>query len=156
MKVNPLHSGIGVEKEDKVSRKTQSQEGSDFRRLLDMAVEETGDPAASEATAPDFGNISGVGKTRPGNVFSEKHDLQAERLVSLLERFQETLGALDRTHGYREAADCLRRLNEAVEQGWNRVKGFHESHPLRQWMEELRILTYVESVKWDRGDYLPS
>ena len=156
MKVNPLHSGIGVEKENEVSRKTQSQEGSDFRRLLDMAIEEAGDPAASETTASGFGNISGLGKTRPGDVFSEKHGLQAERLVSLLERFQETLETLDRPHGYREAADCLRRLNEAVEQGWNEVKGFHESHPLRQWMEELRILTYVESVKWDRGDYLAS
>jgi hypothetical protein len=34
------------------------------------------------------------------------------------------------------------------------LKELPEEHPLRRIADELNILTYVESVKWRRGDYI--
>lgn len=48
----------------------------------------------------------------------------------------------------------LTNLGEETEGLDSSLGSLPEEHPLRQIGDELNVLTYVESVKWNRGDYL--
>ena len=51
-------------------------------------------------------------------------------------------------------AQALTDLGQAADEAMRRTQTLPEDHPLRRTALEARVLAYVESVKWRRGDYL--
>lgn len=51
-------------------------------------------------------------------------------------------------------AKALTDLGQAADAVLHHTQALAQDHPVRRLAEEARVLAYVESVKWARGDYL--
>jgi len=54
----------------------------------------------------------------------------------------------------KRAEALLQSLSTEADRLGEETRSLPEGHPLRRISDELRIMAYVESVKWNRGDYL--
>ncbi len=54
----------------------------------------------------------------------------------------------------KEVQDQIQSLVQQSEDLQGHLQGVAEDHPLRRIADELSVFSYVESVKWNRGDYL--
>lgn len=48
----------------------------------------------------------------------------------------------------------LTDLGQAAEEVLERTQTLQDDHPVRRMAQEARVLAYVESIKWRRGDYV--
>lgn len=48
----------------------------------------------------------------------------------------------------------LSDLGQAAEEILQHTQMFQDDHPVRRMAQEARVLAYVESIKWRRGDYV--
>lgn len=48
----------------------------------------------------------------------------------------------------------LSDLGQAAEELLQHTRTLHDDHPVRRMAQEARVLAYVESIKWRRGDYV--
>lgn len=113
---------------------------------------------ADAVGALGLGNVDAVTRSEPSvlsTASSAEYSGVADAIDSQLVRLEEVGTALQN-----ENVD-LRAVDAALTQVGEEAKGLDSSletlpqdHPLRQIGDELNVLTYVESVKWRRGDYL--
>lgn len=69
-----------------------------------------------------------------------------------LEALEKALG--DPGTNHRTLDELFNSLSGAVAEMAACLEDLPGGHPIRRMADELNVLTYVESVKWRRGDYL--
>jgi len=75
-----------------------------------------------------------------------------DHLIESLHRLQQGLESPVVTP--RELEGQLEALAQEAEGLRGRFEDLPQDHELRLLAEEIQVLTYVESIKWRRGDYL--
>lgn len=136
--------------------RTKSQS---FRELLDQA---TGRAQQEDATprpvkAPDpLANLEGVkpplAKEGLGPLQTEGV-MRAERALELLERYEQLLG--DEKRPLKEAAKVLGLLEGEVRELADVLDHLDSRDELFPILQEVAVTAMVESIKFNRGDYLP-
>jgi hypothetical protein len=131
---------------------------AEFRNLLDReltgAQASTTDRPLNSRMAEESGSILSL--NGPGS--AGLNDLgpmaipEVERLGNVMSGLSARLesgqaGLMD----IEEALDSLQKESEKLS---SLVEGFAPGNPLLQLEQDLSVLSYVESVKWRRGDYV--
>lgn len=105
-----------------------------------------------------LGNVDAVTRSEP-TVLSAGSNMEysgvADAIDSQLVRLEEVGTALQNENvNLRAVEAALTQVGEEAKSLDSSLGSLPQDHPLRQIGNELNVLTYVESVKWRRGDYL--
>jgi hypothetical protein len=145
-----------------IQQKTQhqvkegGQEGDDFARVLKSQFDSHGAGSASETVRPDpMLALAAAGQTpmihESEGLVGERVSRSIEGTADALERFQQLLGGGG--SGSENVREALGDLARQVDRMRGEADTLEEGHELRRLSEELSVLAYVESYKWQRGDY---
>lgn len=154
MKIESLHELNSVVHGEEEKVRQAGSGASTFGHLLDQEM--TAVHTDSGSRVPDDFGLGTLGQT--GN----SRGKEAEGTMSLLQPFTGVLERLDNmcSHngGAREDLETLAKalmdLDQAAEELLRGSRPSAKDHLARRLAEEARVLAYVESVKWRRGDYL--
>ena len=127
-----------------------------FASLLDGELASGSDAAA--AAALSLGNVDSITRSEP-SVLPAASGAEcsgvADAIESQLGRLEQVGTALQNENVSLKTVDAaLAQVGEETNSLDSSLGALPEEHPLRQIGNELKVLTYVESVKWRRGDYL--
>ncbi|NLI82494.1 MAG: hypothetical protein GX443_12540 [Deltaproteobacteria bacterium] len=79
----------------------------------------------------------------------------AQSLTAALENLEAMEKALkDSRVGLKSLDGMFKDLSVAMEEMEKDLTGLPAEHPMRMIADEMMVLSYVESLKWRRGDYL--
>ena len=127
---------------------TQAPAGNAFTECLSEAVASTRTEQPGAAAA----GVSQVLDLAPlGEVLQTSAEM-ADAALSRLEIFQTSLARAETT--LKKMAPLVQKLDEDSHRLQEVAQGLPENSPLRQVLEETAALAYVESFKFNRGDYL--
>lgn len=127
---------------------TQAPTGNAFTECLNEAVASTrtaqpGAAAAGVSQAVDLAPLSEVLQTSAE---------MADAALARLEILQTSLARAETT--LKKIAPLVQKLDEDSHRLQEVAQGLPDNSPLRQVLEETAALTYVESFKFKRGDYI--
>ncbi len=154
MKIENLHDLRKlVHGADPRARESSSGEAT-FERFLDqeMAAVQTG--TIVQVPAPSSAETQGL-RGAPGAEAAGGTPPLFEALTGVLDRLTDMCSQGVGTAQDLEAmAQGITDLGHAADEVLRRTQSLAEDHPARRIAAEARVLAYVESVKWRRGDYL--
>ena len=130
-------------------RQTQAPAGGEtFTECLQEAVASTqaGQASAAAAGAHQVTHLAPVDKVLQASAE------MADAALSRLEIFQSSLARTEAT--LKKMAPLVEKLTEDSRRLQKVAQGLPEGTPLRQVLEETAALAYVESFKFNRGDYI--
>jgi hypothetical protein len=129
-------------------RQTQAPAGETFTECLKgvVASTPTGQPAPAVAGP---GQVSELG---PVDEVLQTSAEMADAALSRLEIFQTSLTRAETS--LKKMAPLVQKLDEDSRRLQEVSQELPEGSPLRQVLEETAALAYVESFKFNRGDYL--
>lgn len=152
MRIDDILKQQSIQGAEESKKQGSTRTNADFGALLN---EEMSGVAVDSGTGPIsetgmIGSIIGVGPAEA--------DSQVAQSVSVLE---DTISKLDSLEQALQGSSSPKEIDALVAQIGTETSGLDEKlsglpgdHPLKGIAEELKILSYVESVKWKRGDYL--
>lgn len=157
MKIFESQRNQGIEKVPESSGSHVPGRSGAFQELLSSEVENS---STSVNQAGSGENLSGLERLNAMSCLSPISISPASDLGETLGAVAKNLDRLAREledpcaiHPKRAEA-LLRSLSTEADRLGEETRSLPEGHPLRRISDELRIMTYVESVKWNRGDYL--
>jgi hypothetical protein len=159
MKIDEITLKDGIQGSRNVFGDNRAAKSEDFKTLfqgelnaLTETAETSGQSAESVMAMGGAMDISAVWKTD-----ALWNDMQAAEstAASVAEKLDE-IGQLagDGTADLKRIDDILGALSAEAANLQEKVKDLPQDHPMRNVSDELSVLAYVESVKWQRGDYL--
>jgi hypothetical protein len=159
MKIDEITLKDGIQGSRNVSGDNRAAKSEDFKTLfegelnaLTEAAGTSGQTAESLLAVGGAMDISAAWKTD-----ALWNDMQAAETTaaSVAEKLDE-IGRLagDGTTDLKRIDDMLGALSTEAASLQEKVKDLPLDHPMREVSDELSVLAYVESVKWQRGDYL--
>jgi hypothetical protein len=158
MKIGNCSGGEQVELEKLKHGGKRATFGAEFRDLLDQelagAQVSAGCCPLQSETAEGIGSVSGLPALSRGslNHLEPVAIPEVERLEDAMARLSARLeGGKAGLMDIEEALNSLRRESGNLS---SLTEGISPGNPLRQLGQDLSVLSYVESVKWQRGDYL--
>jgi len=155
MKIESLQDLSGIVFEENRKAGQTGAAGSSFQEVLDEAVAVGGQsefavqgPTASGSNNSSAGDASKSNETEVMSPMMGAFDGALGQLVHLCAQAGHAPLDLD------AVAQALTNLGQTADEIVHRTQSLAENHPVRRLAEEARVLAYVESVKWRRGDYL--
>lgn len=155
MKIQNIQDLNGIVSEENRKAGRTGPAGSSFQQLLDEEVAAGGQPASgAQGPMASISNVSSpMGVVMPNGT---------EGMAPLVGTFDGVLGQLVQLCSpgaqapvdLEAVAQALTDLGRTADEIVRRTQSLAEDHPVRRLAEEARVLAYVESVKWRRGDYL--
>jgi hypothetical protein len=138
-------------------------EGADaaFTQLLESEIAEQGQATAPEGSAPSgvsgMEGLSGLwGAQSPVSNSAQTPMLSqaVSALDGVLTQFDSLANALQGVKSPKEINGLIEQLNTQTASLDDKVSELPANHQLKDLVEELKVASYMESVKWNRGDYL--
>ncbi len=127
---------------------TQAPAGNSFTERLNEAMAST----PTERPDPAAAGVSQLVNLSPlGEVLQTSAEV-ADAALTRLEILQTSLARAETT--LKKMAPLVQKLDEDSLRLKEVAQGLPETSPLRQVLEETAALTYVESFKFKRGDYV--
>jgi hypothetical protein len=163
MKIDNVTGNYDVQLKGDASKNKGSVE-NDFSRMMEEeltsdasgsdSAESTG--SVQEPSMEMLSSLSGVLAPMTGFDLDSSNETSAadalDAALSQLEGVEQTLQ--DGSATPKNIEEAISGLSDGVESLNASLQSLPEDHPLRQIGNELSVLAGVESVKWDRGDYL--
>jgi hypothetical protein len=156
MKVNEVVGQQAVQNTTGVRDKKSDKAGADFSSLLDgelLAGTETNAGVTSSVGSIDSleQSQSLSGSMGTGEVYTDVTsaiDAQLGKLEEIGNSLQDSNVSL------KQVDEMMTGLSNEADNLQTSLGDLPSEHPLRQIGDELNVLSYVESVKWRRGDYI--
>ncbi len=135
-----------------------------FQKLLDQAaaqVEGSAAPAASQAAAPAFDPLASLQNVKPVQPGQEQELspaqteglMRAERTLELLEDYEKMLG--DQGKSLKQVSQLVQSLDGEVRELAGVLNSLDPGDQLYGILQEVAVTAMVESIKFNRGDYIP-
>ncbi|SMC19454.1 hypothetical protein SAMN02746041_00681 [Desulfacinum hydrothermale DSM 13146] len=154
MKVKGPHPDVVVDGMPKAPDAGPTDGSGAFDRILAQELDPDGTP---EVTASELRPAAGPMGLLSPEVRTSGVEAAQEHIQGVLDELDNLSQQLMEGGPYWKGVDeRLRNLEASAEQAWKATQDLAPGHPLRQLAEEARVVAYVESVKWARGDYLGS
>lgn len=134
-------------------------EGTGFQELLKDELMSADKTSLTEKTTQDFGPQA-LFKIPPHILMaletkSSAPEPSLEEVTKVLdawEKLEQAMGTVS------TSPKVIQQQLEGIQNELSNIQGtlapLPTDHPLKTMNEEMRILAYVESIKWNRGDYL--
>ena len=156
MKVDNVERQQNIQPCANKSKGNNPSDGFQFRDLLQNEME-TGSVATAEPSqAPELGSSkleeAFLYSTFPESAGSRQARESLEAGISEMEMLVKALG--DEGVSPKTVDEIVQKLPGTVEGMQGNLTDLKADHPLRLIADELSVLSYVESVKWRRGDYV--
>lgn len=156
MKIAEAEKQLGIQYSPEKSGSAQQSEPGQFIRILQSEIMQ----GENEVSGVD--QSAGIASpVLPGAVYSNTLQEGAfnqqvyEALASGLEKLEALEKAMgDPSTNLRSIDELFNNLSGAIAEMGEFLEDLPGEHPIRAMADELNVLTYVESVKWKRGDYL--
>ncbi len=152
MKIDDLIRQQAIQGTTEAKKQDAAKSGEDFAALLQSEI--TGSQLGAEASP-----ISGTGSI--SSILSIDPMSENEQLSGPISAIEDTLTQLDSlgealqgNKSPREIDAIINRVNSEAAGLDGKLSGLPGDHPLKDVAEEVKIASYVETVKWKRGDYL--
>lgn len=162
MKIDGIGTGQAVQRESGISREKGTARSGRFQDILN---EEIGDGTAEGRIGA--GSLYDMARMSAPSVPCEAWDASivgsggesstdAERAFTLLDgALGSVQQSLERIGSSPQAMEeLLGNLSREAEAFQESTQDLPSGHPVKQVGDQLRVLAYVESIKWKRGDYL--
>jgi hypothetical protein len=130
-----------------------------FQQVLEQAAGRLGEPRQAAAT-PAFDPMSTLQGVKPplttADLSPEQTEglMRAERALEILERYEQTLG--DERKSLKDVAALVRDLDGEVKGLTQAMEKIDPKDKLYGLLQEVAVSSMVESIKFNRGDYLPA
>ena len=132
--------------------------GKEFKEVLEVemtGLESTAGPEPKQIQ--ETGGIGPISQVLPIN--SADSGGQGPPSFPEVDRIERALGKISArlesgTAALGQIEDALKTLAKESESLRSFVESFPAGHPLARLGEELSVLSHVESIKWNRGDYV--
>jgi len=156
MKIMETGGQQAVQGTTEVRNKKADKAGMDFSALLDGEL--TAGSDAATVTTESAGAVDSIALSQ--SIGTSVAD--GAGYASVADAIEAQLGKLedigtslqDESVSLKNVDAMLTGLSAEAKSLDSSLEGLPDEHPLRQIGDELNVLTYVESVKWRRGDYL--
>jgi hypothetical protein len=151
MKIDPIGSPQAVEGSSEAGKKNCTGLDDTFANLLQDEItgtEVTGTDQVS--TLGNLQNVLGVGMV-PSNA---ELSGQVSALEDTLTQIDSLKDMLQTSSSPKQADGIINQISSQVAGLQDKLSTLPEDHPLKEMADELNVTTYMESVKWNRGDYL--
>ncbi|MFH1058437.1 MAG: hypothetical protein V1797_07140 [Pseudomonadota bacterium] len=130
-----------------------------FQSLLDEACRPESAapapiPAASAAPAAQTAQTARPSAPRQLDPLETEGMLHAERALDILETYQQ--GLADKKRSLKELGGLVRAMDEEVAELTKVIDQMPPERELFGLLSEVAVAAMVESVKFNRGDYLPA
>uniref|UniRef100_A0A832A1R3 Uncharacterized protein n=1 Tax=Desulfacinum infernum TaxID=35837 RepID=A0A832A1R3_9BACT len=155
MKIESLQNLSGIVQEENRQAGRTGPAGASFQQLLNEAVAAGVQPESGlqGPAGSDLSVSSAVGASMPN---------ETKAMPPMMGALDGALGQLatlcaqagQAPLDLNALAQALGNLGQTADEIVRHTQSLAESHPARRLAEEARVLAYVESVKWRRGDYL--
>ncbi len=152
MKIETLDPLSALAQETEKTRRRQS-EASSFGHMLSQEIAEVEADGPVQESQATQGFFSAATETAP----------ESPRVSSpLLQAIRETLDQLlavcskssEASENLQTINQLLTNLGQTADEVLQSTSSLQEDHPVRRLAQEARVLAYVESIKWRRGDYM--
>ncbi|ROR01918.1 hypothetical protein [Desulfosoma caldarium] len=147
---DPRLEGVLWEAQKRPGGKTVA---ASFGDLLHQEVNGFAQSSAVAAAGPSKGDGIAVTEAPTIDAWTASPAMQAmgEALERLAAMCSNGLGG---SRDLRAMGQMLTNLGQAAEEILQCTETLQDDHPVRQMAQEARVLAYVESIKWHRGDYV--
>ncbi|MCE5335877.1 MAG: hypothetical protein LLG06_14945 [Desulfobacteraceae bacterium] len=152
MRIDGILRQQSIQGTEESKKKGSTGTDTDFTSLLN---EELSDVSSESST----GSVSETEMI--GNTFGITLSPADSEMVQSVSALEDTLAKLESLEQALQENTSPKEIDSLVSQIGTEASGLDEKlsglpgdHPLKEVAEELKILSYVESVKWKRGDYL--
>jgi hypothetical protein len=159
MKIDDILSGQNIQESKSSSTPKTADGGSDaFAMLLQNEIVGQGQPAApDDAVSGPAGLTSLLGV----QALISNSD-QTPEVSTAMSAIDDVLTQLDSLGGALQQGNKTPKEIDALIQGINsqaagiddKISGLPADHKLRDMAEEVKVTAYMESTKWNRGDYM--
>jgi hypothetical protein len=155
MKIEQLPGNLDQVSRERIKEKSSVDKNQLFSELLEQ--EQTARKTISdgfEFYPPSINPLNGIlsASTIPVPAGEDQQTLKAlDSVMNRLEQVEQSLrgDAVDP----QEVGSALDKISQELPGLQQQVSQLPGDHPLRQIAEEVGVLCYVESTKWNRGDY---
>lgn len=130
----------------------------DFSKVLEKTGQSTGEPASGQvqpAATAALAPSGLVGMIMAGQMTADKNSPADQQIQSALDQMEVYAQALsDESKSLKEISPMADNLKQAAHQLNELSQSLAEGHPLKGLSREAAVLATVESMKFNRGDYI--
>jgi hypothetical protein len=157
MKIDDVLGSQTVQESKKSEESQSTGAGDSFALLLQGEITGQAQQVSTEATVngpADFPPVWGV--QSPVSNLSQQPGLSqaVSTLDGVLAQFDSLKDALQGVKSPKEINAMIEQISAQTAGLDDKMSGLPADHQLRDLSEELKVSAYMESVKWNRGDYL--
>jgi hypothetical protein len=158
MKIDDIGGKQRLESPRETTRQGRTEHKKAFETLLEQEIGTDSDTAAILRDPSLVQGIPGMSNLL-GSSLHPGLPAICERSLDGIKAMETSLSglqaSLDAASGDpRKIESIIQTLPKDVESIKSRLGDLSEGHPLKSVADEFEILAYVESIKWNRGDYL--
>lgn len=158
MKIDAISVKQRPEALQETPRQGRTEGRSAFESLLDQEIGAAANTPATDLDVSRTGDIAknaAIYTASPLPSISRVSEADYGHITSLESRLSQVHSLLDSAAGNpRKLESVIQMLAKESESLSSEVSSLPGHHPLKAVAEEFELLAYVESIKWQRGDYL--
>ena len=140
------------------SKEAQGADGKDaFASLLQNEISGQAQEISAESSVSgpeSLPGLWGITSLPPNSIQSPEVSQAVSALDGVLSQFENLQNALLETTSPKEINGLIDQINAQAAGLDDKMSGLPADHQLRNLAEELKVNAYMESLKWNRGDYL--
>jgi DNA repair ATPase RecN len=147
-------STAGATEAGKRTAKPEEEFGRVLEEQLNQITPASGQAAQMAASISTLESVASIpyGMEQPQVADSTNVARSIESTIDRLDEVEQLLG--DSTVTPKTVGQVIDQLNDQTEALRHTMEALPEDHPLQELGNEVTVLATVESIKWDRGDYL--
>lgn len=144
----------GATEAGKRTAKPEEEFGRVLEEQLNQITPASGQSAQMAAGISTLQSVASIpyGMEQPQVADSTNVERSIESTIDRLDEVEQLLG--DSTVTPKTVGQVIDQLNDQTEALRQTMEALPEDHPLQELGNEVTVLATVESIKWDRGDYL--
>lgn len=158
MKIDDISGKQYVDLQRETTRQGRTEQKDAFEMLLEQEIGAAQKTSDTSETSPEPQGISGISSVFATPFAPSITSLDSEQpglLTSADELLSRIESALSAAEGKpRKLESIVQSLSADAESLKSKLGSIPDGHPMKTVANELEILAYVESIKWNRGDYL--
>jgi hypothetical protein len=150
MRIDEVLNQQAVQESQQSTGQKSTSTDDAFAQLLKSEISGSGTLAVSD----DISGSLGIQSITSSSVQSPELSQAISAIDSAITQLDSLSNAIQQNKSPKEINTMIEQVNAQAAALDDKVSGLSSDHQLRDMAEELKVTAYMESLKWNRGDYL--